>query len=97
MDDAGVDAASAAVIAAILAGDDEDAVVVDAGAPAASPTEPPVPIEGWWQRSTDVIEDVPELDVELERTFSEAAQPAELLLPLLPFQRESLTWMVAQE
>ncbi|RYG46838.1 hypothetical protein EON67_09130, partial [archaeon] len=35
--------------------------------------------------------------VQERRTFPEAEQPADLITPLLPFQRESLTWLTQQE
>ena len=79
----------------------DDGVVVISDSSAAEDVrdgEAARPIDGWWQRKMDVLDDVPpEVERELERCFIEAPQPASLLLPLLPFQRESLTWMIAQE
>jgi len=53
----------------------------------------------WWKKpAPDVLENVPEEFAEAPTAIiPEAEPPAELLATLLPFQRESLFWMKAQE
>jgi hypothetical protein len=53
----------------------------------------------WWNKRMDVLDDeaAEELAAVEERTFPQADPPPGLSAELLPFQRESLYWMVRQE
>ena len=61
--------------------------------------------DGWWKKPLDVLEEPPSDDEELNAPLdggarvraAVAAQPADMVTPLLPFQLEFLAWAQAQE
>ena len=89
--------------------DNDSAIVIDdsveeiggnGGAVAASASAPASASSSWWKKQLSTLEEPDEDDAELglvEHSSHEREQPAELLLSLLPFQRESLHWMCEQE